>query len=387
MTATAEGFVAKGYETVADAFTKTFAYNQAMGAAVSVLVDGETVVDMWGGVADVRTGLPWSERTASVIFSCTKGLVAILAAQLMQVDRLDFDAPVAQYWPEFAQAGKSAVTVRNLLTHQSGLSAPRNTLTTADVLKWATVIGHLERQAPLWSPGENHAYHALTYGWLVGEVIRRVTGLSVGEAFRNLIAEPLAADAWIGLPSAEAARVAHLSVGDSLTTQLAELAAARPAGSIDWADRAMTLGAAFPAELVTETGGFNDPRIQAAQIPGAGAIATARALATIWSATVTKTDGLRLLNDETVAETTRVQTEGPPVFGGSPPHNRWGTGFQLSSPPAQAFLGPTSFGHDGAGGQVAFADPHFRVGFAYITNVMEGGGDQRAATVIRALHH
>jgi CubicO group peptidase (beta-lactamase class C family) len=385
MNAITHGFVADGYETIADAFMRGFATHPAMGAAVSIRVNGATVIDMWGGAADARVGRPWASDTVSVIFSCTKGLLAILALTLTQEGRLDLDAPVARYWPEFAQAGKSTITIRQLLTHQSGLSAIRATLTTDDVLDWATVIGHLERQAPLWPPGAGHAYHTLTYGWLVGEVIRRVTGLPIGGAFRAKIAEPLKADAWLGLPQCAATRVAHLLLSDSLITQTDTQRAAREAGTVDWVERAMTFGGAFPPALVTEAGGFNDPRVQAAQIPGAGGITTARALASIWSATVVDTDGVRLLDDGTIADAARPQTEGPPMFAAVPPFSRWGTGFQLSGPPARTFLSPHSFGHDGLGGQVGFADTQFRVGFGYITNFLEGAPDERAATVIEAL--
>ncbi|AXG82895.1 class A beta-lactamase-related serine hydrolase [Streptomyces paludis] len=355
-----------------------------MGAALCVRVAGETVADLWGGTADARDRSPWTKDTTSVIFSCTKGLVSLLAARLVQDGLLDWRTPVAAHWPEFAAAGKERITVADLLAHRSGLSAPRALLTVEEAIDWDTVTGLLAAQEPLWPPGEGHAYHALTHGWLAGEVIRRVTGRTVGQYFDDLIATPLHADAWIGLPHPVRRQVAHLRAGPSLTALVAQQAAARPAGEVDWSDRAMTLGKAFPAELVADEGGFNDPRIQAAELPGAGGIASARALAAIWSATVVETDGVRLLEAGTVDDAIRPQTEGTPVFGGPPPYPRWGMGFQLPSL-AREYLGPASFGHDGAGGQVAFADVTHQVGFAFLTNLMEAGTDHRATALVDEL--
>ncbi|MFI6333718.1 serine hydrolase domain-containing protein [Streptomyces sp. NPDC050535] len=384
MNAPIDGFTAPGFERVADAFAATFTRHDAMGAALCVRVAGETVLDLWGGTADERERAPWTKDTISVIFSCTKGLTSILAARLVAEGRLDYGTPVVAYWPEFGASGKDAITVRDLLAHRSGLAAPRDVLTLEDAVEWDLVTGRLAAQEPLWEVGEGHAYHALTHGWLIGEVIRRVTGATVGQYFAELVAEPLHADAWIGLPPGARHRVAHMRAGQTLTALVAQQAAARPSGEIDWSDRSMTLGKAFPPELVDDNGGFNDPRVQAAELPGAGGIASARALASIWSSTVVETDGVRLLDPGTVQDAIRPQTEGTPVFGGQAPFPRWGMGFQLPSL-AREYLGPTSFGHDGAGGQVAFADPAHQVGFAYLTNIMEAGPDPRATSVIDEL--
>lgn len=379
------GAVAAGFEPVADAFARTFADRPAMGGAVALRVGGETVVDLWGGVADARTGRPWLEDTTSVVFSCTKGLVSILAARLVQDGLLDLDAPVADYWREYAVAGKGGTRVRHLLSHRSGLSAPRVDLTAADVVDWQRMIEVLQGQKPLWQPGEGYAYHALTHGWLVGQVIRAVTGTTVGEYFREVVTAPLGADAWIGLPEAQRPRLAHQSVGATLAGLIRDQAAARDLTRPDWLDRALTLGGAFTAALVTEHGGFNSPDVLAAEIPGAGGVATARALATIWSATVVETDGVRLLDRVTTDAATVVQTEGAPVFDAVGPFPHWGAGFQLDSE-ARRYLTPAGFGHDGAGGQVAFADPDLGVGFAFTTNQMEAV-DDRATSVVDAVRH
>ncbi len=378
-----EGRAAAGYETVAEAFAAAFEGRPKMGAALAIRVGGDEVVSLWGGVADTRTGARWTAGTSSVIFSCTKGLMSILLARLVAEGRLDYDERVATYWPEFAAAGKQDVTVRQAISHQAGLNAPQRDWTFSDLLDWNTATQLLAEQEPLWAPGTGYAYHALTHGWLTGELVRRITGMSPGAYFAELATGPLSAGAWIGLPDM-AGPVAHLNVAPALDALWADMATQQTGGRPNWTYRAMTLGAALPASLVTADGGFNDPRVRRAQVPGAGGIATAEALAAIWSATVCETAGVRLLNADMVARATQTETEGPPVFDAMPPFSRWGMGFQLDSE-ARRYLTSSSFGHDGAGGQVGFADPGHRVGVAFVTNWMEGPGDLRGTAIIDAL--
>ncbi len=376
--------VAPGYEPVADAFAKAFEEFPQMGGALSVLVDGTPVVEGWGGLADTRDGSPWRQDTATVVFSCTKGIMSILVAKLVEDGCLRYDAPVATYWPEFAAEGKEAITVREILSHRSGLSAPRRPFTTAQMLAWDPIVEGLAAQEPLWEPDSAYAYHAITHGWLIGEVMRRVTGKMPGELLRETIAEPLAADLWLGLDPALEPRVAHLTVGSTLADLVAvQDAEAAAAGGIDWPGQAMTLGGALPRALVTPDGGFNAPAAHEAQIPGAGGIATARGLATAWSATVTTTAGVRLVGDGVLDEAAAVQTEGAPFYPAPAPWPRWGMGFQLDSQ-ARHYLGVGSIGHDGAGGQVAFGDREHGVGFAFVTNQMEAI-DHRATRIVDAL--
>lgn len=377
------GTVAAGFERIRSAFASSFDEQPTMGAALAILVDGELVASLWGGVADERDGRAWERDTASVIFSCTKGLMSLLVARLVEQGLIDYAAPVARYWPEFAQNGKGAVTVAEALSHRAGLSAPTEDFELADMLDWDVATSKLAAQAPLWPPGEGYAYHALTHGWLAGELIRRVTGQSPGRYFRETIA-PLGAEAWIGLPALRG-NVAHLQVSPDLSALWESESAKATSESLpNWPYRAMTLGRALPAALVTSDGGFNDPRVQQAEIPGAGGIATAEGLATIWSAAVTSTKGVRLAGADVLERATVTVTEGPPVFSAEPPYPRWGMGFQLDSA-ARRFLTDASFGHDGAGGQVAFADPKHRVGFAYITNWMRGPGDLRGTLLVDTL--
>ncbi len=378
------GDIASGFEEVGEAFVAAFEGLPAMGAALAVRVDGREVVDLWGGVADSRDGRRWERDTPTVVFSCTKGLMSILAAQLVQAGRLDLDRPLAEIWPDFAAHGKDRVSVGDALAHRAGVSAPRTDVTRAQLLDFAAMAHIVAAQEPLWRPGEGWAYHALTHGWLSGEIVRRAGGIAPGDAFAAM-AGAVGGGAWLGMPAEVAASAAHLRVGPTLEALVARQADERDPATIDWLDRAMTLGGALPATLVTADDGFNADDVRAAVIPGAGAVATARALAAMWSATVTETDGVRLLHDDTLEIVTRERTAGAPVFAAPAPWPRWAAGFQLDSE-ARRYLGPSSFGHDGAGGQVAFADLDSRVGFAFVTNWMEAD-DPRATRIVDALRN
>ncbi|MDQ4137584.1 MAG: beta-lactamase family protein, partial [Actinomycetota bacterium] len=201
-----DGVVAPGFERVRERFAEGLELGG--GAAVAVYVDGEPVVDLWGGIADRHTGRPWEHDTLGVAFSCTKGVLALVVLRLAEQGRLDLDAPVARYWPEFAQAGKAAIPVRWLLNHRAGLIALDEDLTLDQALDWAHVIRAIERQAPNWEPGTGHHYHTITFGWLVGEVIRRVTGRMPSEVIRELT-RSIAPDFWLGLPAEHEARRSH----------------------------------------------------------------------------------------------------------------------------------------------------------------------------------
>ncbi len=376
------GTVAPGFESLRDAFDRSFDGKPEMGAALAVRHRGRLVADLSGGEA--RPGVPWEPDTLGVIFSCTKGLMSILVARLVQDGRLRYEDRVADHWPEFAAAGKGDVTVGDLLAHRAGLSAPRDPISTEAMLDWDGVVAQLAAQEPLWEPGSAYAYHAITHGWLAGEVVRRVTGLSPGTYFRQVVADPLGADAWIGLPPDLAPRVADMRVGPTLAQLTATQVAEAPADAPDWPGLAMTLGGALPREPVAPGEGFNDPRVQRAEVPGAGGIASARAVATIWSATIVETEGVRLLDDATLSAGLAPRSEGPPFFEVPGPWPRWGAGFQLDSE-ARRYVTTTGFGHDGAGGQVAFADPEAEVGFAFLTSQMEAIDDVRATRIVDAL--
>jgi CubicO group peptidase (beta-lactamase class C family) len=376
-----EGAVAPGFEPLGQAFAQALAASHGHGGALHVRLDGQVIADVWGGNAS--TDQPWYSDTPSVIFSCTKGLVTILAGELVREGRLDLDAPVSAYWPEFDRHSKGSMPVRWLFSHRAGLPAVREDLQPADVVDWNRMVEVLAAQEPLLPPGGIHQYHALTFGWLAGEIVRRISGKGVGEFFAERITHPLGVDAWIGMPEEELGRVALMyQAGPApgavplLETVDSELA--------DLNERAMTLGSAFPVDLAAGDAGFNSGEMRRAVIPGAGGIATATALATIWSATVSSTEKIRLLNDEVISDMSREQTAGKPAVPLAGPWARWGTGFMLSSD-ARPFLSNASFGHDGAGGQVAFADPEHKVGFAYLTNDLQPAGDKRGVVLVEVL--
>ncbi|RAO36560.1 Esterase EstB [Micromonospora noduli] len=370
------GDVDDRFGRVADVFRDNFTSRGEVGAAVTVYVRGRKVVDLYGGVADTRTGRPWSAHTPVVVFSCTKGILAICAYLLAQQGRLDLDAAVTRYWPEFGQHGKADIPVRWLLTHQAGLPAVDRSLTLDEVLAWDPVIKAIEAQAPLWKPGTAHGYHSMTYGWLVGEVIHRITGQLPGAFFADTVAGSLGLHTWLGLPAAES---------DTVAWGLAP--PPDPDPFVDpVAERGITMGGAFafPADadgLVS----FNDDAIRAAGVPGAGAVSTAEGLARLYAACVSELHHGPLLTAASVDDAVVVRSRGQQRHGPPDTGQRWGTGFLLHSPPARPLLGERSFGHDGAGGNLAFADAEHQVGFGYVVNQMRGMGDERANLLTAAV--
>jgi CubicO group peptidase (beta-lactamase class C family) len=371
-----DGYADEGYGRVADVFAEGFASRGEVGAAVAVYVGGRRVVDLWGGVADTRSGRAWTGDTPVPVFSCTKGLLAICAYLLVQQGRLDLDVPVVRYWPEFGHGAKAGIPVRWLLAHRAGLPALDRDLTLDEVLAWQPVIEAIETQAPLWPPGTAHCYHSMTYGWLVGEVIRRITGATPGEYFRRVVGTPLGVSTWIGLPA-------------SYQESVAWVRPPPPSEAVSpVAERARTMGGAFP--FPTDSSGvvsFNDPRLQLGEIPGAGGISTAAGLARVYAGCVCEIDGPRLLTRASVDDAVVVRSHGQQLFAGPDAGHRWGTGFMLGSPPIRPMLGKRSFGHDGAGGHLAFADDEHQVGFGYVTNTMGGPDDDRANQLTSAVQH
>jgi CubicO group peptidase (beta-lactamase class C family) len=372
------GSVAQGFESLVEAFAETLALSHDHGGALHIRVAGNVVADLWGGQASISRS--WQQDTPSVIFSCTKGLIAILIGELVREGRLDLDAPATTYWPEFAAQGKESIPVRWLLSHRAGLPATRRNLQLADIMDWDRMVQVLADEEPHFPPGEGHRYHALTYGWLAGEIIRRITGMGVEEFFVQRVVSPLKVDAWIGVPKEELPRVAQLYQAP-LPPEASPPVVDPEAAAL--AERVMTLGA-LPVEIAGPNIGFNSDEIRRAVIPGAGGVATAQALATIWSATVSDAESVRLLSDEVIADMCREQSAGEPLFPLPGPWQRWGTGFMLTSE-RRPFLTEKSFGHDGLGGQVAFADPQYEVGFAYLTNDLQEFYDRRGVALVEAL--
>ncbi|MHA7238718.1 serine hydrolase domain-containing protein [Arthrobacter sp. TMS1-12-1] len=379
-----EGSIDSRFSALRETFSDAFDGRPHMGAALAVHYQGELVVDLWGGVADTRNASPWKQNTSSVIFSCTKGIMAILVARLVEAGRLDYHTPLTDIWSEFAAHGKGHITVGDALSHRAGVSAPRRSVSLEEAMDWPTMTRLLAEQEPLWEPGTGYAYHALTHGWITGEIVHRVTGLTPGEYLTQTLAAPLAAEVHLGLPIERQQNVAHLEAGLSLTSMVQAQVQAFDENQPDWPGRAMTLGDAFPQELVTADQGFNRSDVRAAQFAGAGAIATARGLSAVWSSTVVDTAVTRRLDPAVLHRATDVRSEGEPVFPVPGPWPRWGAGFQLDSE-ARRYVSSRGFGHDGAGGQVAFAEPELGLSMAFITNWMEAGDDERATNIIDAL--
>jgi CubicO group peptidase (beta-lactamase class C family) len=382
---TLRGFVDAGYGPVMDAFEANYLLRHDLGSACTVYVGGRRVVELWGGIADPRMRRAWNRDTAAVMFSCSKGVLAVCVYRLVEEGRVDLDAPIADYWPAFGDHGKAEITLRDAMSHRAGLAALDRDLSRDDVLAWDPVIRAIEPQPPLHGPNDGHIYHTMTYGWIVGEVIRRVTGLLPGRYFRAAIGDVLGLRTWIGLPSAARSTVAWMEPPLPDEDSDAARQAARLARDNMTVARSGSMGGAFlfPADGTFVT--FNDPEIQAAEVPGANGISTAESLARLYATCVSPIDGTRLLSALSIGDALRVRSAGPQRSGMPDDGSRWGTGFQLSSPPVQPMLGPASFGHAGAGGQLGFADAAREVGFAYISNQMGGYGDARARELTLAL--
>lgn len=378
--------VARGWGKVADAFRANFEGKPGeVGAACSVYVGGRLVVNLWDGLADREANRPWRRNTIMQVASTTKGATAICAHLLVQRGLLDLDAPVVRYWPEFGANGKEGILVRWLLSHQAGLPIVDGPLTFEQACAWDPVIRALEAQAPLWEPGTQHIYHANTFGFLVGELVRRITGKSLGRFFADEVAGPLGLSAWIGLPERHEKRVAKIHnsapfsveeliagmikvTGLDADTVTAWINALYSPGSV--AIRAGELGGAF-----TTPDYFTTRAWRAAEFPAANMVADAQSIARMYAATVSNVNGVRLLNPATVETATEIQTDRTSMHGLPPGLNipadrsfNMSLGFWRACPP-YPMVGPGSFGHPGSGGSVGFADPDAAVGFGYATNL------------------
>ncbi|MCE7007773.1 beta-lactamase family protein [Kibdelosporangium philippinense] len=370
------GHTAPGFEAVRAAFEANFAAGAEVGAAVSVYLHGKPVVDLWGGMAYPGTNRLWERDTLQVIFSTTKAATATCLLLLAERGEVDLDAPVADYWPEFAAAGKDRLMVRWLLTHQAGLAALDKPIARADALAWHPMVKALAAQRPLWEPGTDHGYHALTFGWLVGEVVRRVSGRSLGGFFRDEIAGPLDLDFHIGLPHDDLDRVSRLVMQPptfgELPEEMRELAAA-------FMDSTSLTRRAYGC--VEPAFDHNSPADQVAEIPATNGICTARALAGFYAGLI----GNQILRPETIKMATIPQTSGPDLVTRRPFHV--GLGFGLPTPTA-AWYSPTAFGFSGLGGSIGYADPETGIAFGYVMNHVRSGpdADEPAARLSKAVN-
>ncbi len=351
------GWIRAGFEPVGEAFSALLQHDEGSGAALAVYWKGRPAVDVWGGSADPCASKRWDEGTLGITFSCGKGLLAICAYTLVEDGRLDLDEPVGSYWPEFSRKGKEAVTTRHILSHRAGLPMVPSGLTGRDLPLWLRMASAYEDEAPLWTPGLLHAYHTLSIGWLAGEVVRRVTGMTPGKYLVERIARPLSLDVSFGADGARASRVAALQFDPP------ESSGPAIEGGRTWDE--ITLGSLFPDGLVT---GMSDPFMLSVEIPAANLVCDARSLAQVYSATVSEVDGVRILGPNSIADGLRQQSSGMSWREVTPAEYRWGTGFMLDSPPVRPMLSSRSFGHDGSGGSLGFGDPELEAGFGFVTN-------------------
>ncbi len=369
------GTVADGFGRVADAFVQNFDDFPELGAGFALVADGELKVDISAGVADKTSGRPWDASTVQLVFSTTKGAAAICVARLVESGKLSYADTVATHWPEFATGGKGEITVAQMMSHQAGLPYVDAPLTIDDILSVGPVVEALAAQMPVWEPGTAHGYHAVTYGWLAGELVRRVDGRSIGTYFAEEVAGPLGLDFWIGLPESEEPRVSMLEAAPppSDPAELALMMQVMGPGTVGF--KALTMNGA----LMAFGGGqnpFNTREVHATEMPAANGITNASSLARMYAATLGEVDGVRLVNDATVAAMSAEAVNGPDKALVA--ETRFGMGFMLNKP-LVPLLSPTAFGHAGAGGSLGQADPESGVGYGYVMNQMMGGiaGDPR----------
>lgn len=385
------------FSEVADEFRRNLAQRGDLGASVAITVDGEPAVDLWGGYADANRTTPWAADTIAVVMSCTKGATALCAHILAAEGELDFDAPVARYWPQYGRAGKEATLVRHLLNHQAGVPAVRTPLEPGAFYDQERMAQALAAEIPFWEPGTAYGYHGFTYGFLVAEIVRRVTGTSIGAFFRSEVAEPLGLDFAIGLAASEHARVTHLNPapppapGDAVPPFLV---------------RAMTDPTSVQALMMANTGGhflpeaWDAPAALEAEIPAAGGVGNARSLAALYAPLATDGRiGRVAFSAGDIDRMGQVQSAvgSDQVLLGP---GRWGLGFMKGAvtpagvePPARIVLSERAFGHLGHGGSIGFADPGAGVSFAYVMNQMapdaglSATGQSLVDAMYRALGH
>jgi CubicO group peptidase (beta-lactamase class C family) len=375
------GFVAPGFESVREAFLENLRERGELGAAFAVARGDEPVVDLWGGIADRATGRPWQADTLQVIFSGTKGWVALCLLMLVDRGALEFDAPVARYWPEFAARGKGHLRVCDVASHQASLPGIREPLTHEDILDDGRMAELLAQQPAETDPRAACAYHALTYGWLCGELVRRIDGRSIGRFFADEVAAPLELELWIGLPEALEPRVSQLAYVSGWGTR--GWSAEELAGD-DLLNRAVNNPPLFPPEFIP----WNRPRWHRAEVPGAGGIGSARAMARLYACLAGggELDGIRILSAATLERGRQTLSRRFDPLARA--HQAFGFGFELQTDSQPLGPAPDAFGHRGAGGSTHCAWPSLRAGVSYAMNLMRDDAevDPRGQALMRAAH-
>jgi CubicO group peptidase (beta-lactamase class C family) len=368
-----QGLCEPGFERVREALAETVATGFEVGAALAVYVDRRAVVDLWAGHADAARSRPWSRDTIVNLYSVGKAVSAVCALRLVEAGLLDLDAPVARYWPEFAQEGKERIRVRHILTHQAALPALARRLPSGTWSRWDVMTEALAAQAPWWEPGEGHGYHVNTQGFLIGEVVRRVTGKTLGAYLRDSLAGPAGIDFFIGF-------------GPELDDRCAEVLPPPPSPEGEELRRQLSVNPESLSGLplmrvhayrnppgISGTGVVNSRQWRAAEVPSTNGHGNARAVARLYSALAGDglLDGVRVLGPETIARAAEEQVYGDDIMLGRP--TRFGLGFQLTMAERPLGPNPRAFGHFGAGGSLGFADPDARLAFGYAMNQGRSG--------------
>ena len=360
------------FEAVREAFAANFAEGLEQGARFALALEGEVVVDLWAGTADRAKTRPFDETTLTPVFSTTKAVAALMIARLVSQGRLDYGATVASVWPEFGQAGKDRITVEQALSHQAGLAGFVQEIDPALWFDWDGLCAELAAMAPLWPPGSASGYHPVTYGYLAGEIFRRVDGRTMGTALREDLAQPLGLDLWIGLPDSEHGRCADLR---------------RPPSMPDLGEVTEIKQAAFLTKWASP-GGRSGADWRRAEIPSANGHATAPALARLMAVLASdgRLDGREVLKPGVSALAAKMRIQGRDLV--LPYDIAWGAGLMRNQGLGIYGPDPETFGHSGWGGSCAFADPERRVSGAYVMNRQSVHliGDPRAKRLIEAAY-
>ncbi len=353
MTTALNGFTTPQFEVVRDAFQAQMDSGLDVGASVAIFHHGELVADLWGGTRDEAGEVPWTEDTLVNVWSTTKTMTFLVALMLADRGELDFEAPVATYWPEFAQNGKEAIAVKHLMSHTSGLSGWTDRMIGSELADWDLTVGRLAEQAPWWEPGTMSGYHALTQGYLIGEVVNRITGTTIGEFFRREVAVPLGADFFIGLPESEEHRVSLVIPGEPMSAegQASDSIAVRTLQSAD-------MDASAP----------HNRWWRAAEIPAANGHGNAKSVATIQDVITGRGmhGGVRLLSEAGVDRLFEIQSTGVDAVLGF--DLTFGLGYGLGSETVP--IGPRACFWGGYGGSLILMDQDQGLTFSYMMNKM-----------------
>lgn len=363
------------FEKVRAAFERNFLEHNEIGAAVAIWVEGDLVASLWGGWADAERTKPWREDTLAAVYSGTKGLTSTCVHQLVDRGEIDLDAPVAAYWPAFGQAGKETITVGMVMSHRSGVIGPRERLTPNQALDWDMVCERLAAAEPWWEPGRAQGYHMVSFGFILGEVVRRVTGRTLGQYLRTEIAEPMGIDVHIGLPAAEHGRCAEM-VNKPLVSEIFA-AVPREAATLD--DHPLT-AASVAADFVPddEVARIAIDKWRSAEFPGTNGHVSARGMATFYNALAEEKLLSRELMD--VVRVSQGGFENDLCLGPRVADHGWGLGYMLNQRCVNG-PNPNIFGHGGAGGSFGFVDLEHRIGYSFVMNQFDatkGNADPRS---------